>query len=163
MKDDLLSSFIQAGPPAVRWSGMGITVVLSTMWAHLTSVLASILALLFLVDLVLGVLKAMHIGGLDAFCWNRFVRAWYKLGAAIGGILLFTLGDMLLHQSGMPDTLAPLTSAGLFGMCWGFWWSASRNLAYFFPQVGEWTDAALKKVGQQISGDIPGDSTGAQH
>lgn len=152
MKDDILSSFIQAGPPSVRWGGMGITIVLSAMWSSLMSILASVLALLFLVELVLGVLKAIHIGGLESFNWTKFTRAWIKLAAAVGGIALFTLGDTLLHQSGLPPDLTPLTSAGLFGMCWGFWWSASRSLAHFFPQVGEWTDAALQKVGQQTRG-----------
>lgn len=154
MKDDILSSFIQAGPPAIRWGGMGITVVLAALWSSLMSILASVLALLFLVELVLGVLRAFHIGGLEAFDWSRFSRGWLKLAAAICGIALSTLGDLLLHESGLPRNLTPLTSAALFGMCWGFFWSATANLSYFFPQVGEWTNAALKRTGHGPDDDV---------
>lgn len=149
MKDTIISSFIQAGPPAVRWGGYGITVALSAIWTSLTSLLAGVLALLFLVDLTLGVLKALRQGGLESFDWNRFSRAWMKLGAAVVGIALFTLGDLLLHSSGLPSDLTPLTSAALFGMAWGFFWSALQNLSHFFPDIGQWTDAALKRVSRE--------------
>lgn len=128
---------------------MGLTVVGAAMWHSLTSVLASALALMFITDLVLGVLKAIHGQGLNAFDWHRFSRAWVKLAAAVGGIALFTMGDLLLHESGLDRSLTPLTSAALFGMCWGFFWSGMTNLAYFFPKVGDWVSAALKKVGME--------------
>lgn len=146
MRPHILESFLQAGPEKARWTGYGLALVLGGLWESLSSLLAGALAALFLADLLLGVLKALHHGGLAAFDWTRFTRAWLKLGAAIVGVLVFTLGDMLLHEADLiPTTVNPITSAGLFGMCWGFFWSSVQSLSHFFPDVEMWLDKVLRR------------------
>lgn len=142
----VVASLFQVGPPEARWAGYGITVAAGAVWHSLSGFLAGLLVVLFMADLALGTLKAVHVGGLGAFCRDKFWRAFLKLGAAVVGIALFTIGDLLLHRAGLDPGLTPLTSAALFGICWGFFWSATQNLGHFFPDAQTWVDAALRKV-----------------
>lgn len=139
----LVESFVQAGPTEARRIGYGLALVIGALWHTFMSVLVTILVGLFIADLVLGVFRAVHRGGTQAFDWDRFERAFLKMGAAVVGIAVFRLGDLLLEEGGMPPGSTPLTSAFLFGACWGFFWSSIRNLGYFFPNVDRWIDRAM--------------------
>lgn len=126
--------------------GATIAILISAFWYAFTSVLAWVLGGLFVVDLVLGVFRSVHKGGLQAFDWNRFTRAWIKMGAALVGLALFALGDVLFQQFGIPNEWFPLTTAGLVGMCFGFFWSALGNFGYFFPKVRERIESLIDKI-----------------
>lgn len=145
MRDVIVRSFVQAGPPEARWTGYGLTLVLGALWASLTSMLAGALAILFVADLGLGVVRALHQGGLRAFDASRFARSWLKFGAAILGIALGTAGDVLLHVAGLPGDATPLTSSVLFGASWGFFWSGAQNLVHFFPELERRIDQVLQR------------------
>lgn len=134
---------VMAGPKLL---GATAAAVFSAFWKSFSSMLAWVLAILFFADLFLGVLRAVHRGGLDAFDWERFWRAWIKLGAAMVGVTLFTAGDLLLHQSGVPQDWYPLSSAALMAMSWGFLWSATQSFGYFFPGAQEAVEKVLHRL-----------------
>lgn len=139
------TDLLQAGPPAAKFASAGVTVLLAAVWSSLTSILAVGMVLFFAADMLLGVLKAVHCGGLGAFDQAKFARAWTKLGAAAVGIVLFTAADLLLHEAGSPEQWMPLTTVTLTAMCWGFFWSALQSFAYFFPEVGSRIEGLLNR------------------
>lgn len=147
---DTVGVFLEQILGGPRVTGTAVVVVVSAIWAAFTSVLAVVLALLFLTDLVLGSLRAVHRGGIRAFEWPRFWRAWVKMGAALVGIALFSAGDVLLHETGvMPDDWSPLATVALSAMCWGFFASALTSFGYFFPDASELVERALSRMGSK--------------
>lgn len=146
MTHSILSSFLQAGPTEVRWASAGLAIVLSAIWSAFTGVLAVVMVTLFAVDVGLGVLKALHQGGLRAFDRDRFGRALIKLGAAMLGVLLAASIDLVLQHAGTVEG-TPLATGMLAFMCWGFAWSGVQNLSYFFPGVAERIDGILRRSG----------------
>lgn len=145
----LYTSALQAGPAEAKWASVGVAVVLSAVWSALTGVLASIMVLLFLVDVGLGVLRAIHVGGVRAFDWDRFRQGWTKFFAALLGIPLAVAVDLTLqHVDAVSGT--PVTTGIITFMSWGFAWSAAGNLGHWFPGVEKWIDRAL---GRRENGD----------
>lgn len=143
---DTVSALYQdAGSPAVKLAGAGAAVILSAVWDAFTGTVAVALVGVFLADVILGVLKAIHQEGIEGFDLNRLARGFIKLCAAAVGIALMRLGDVLMHQAGGPEEWFPFTTAFLAGATWGFFWSGVKNLSYFFPAVTEWIDAARKR------------------
>jgi phage-related holin len=143
-QDTAVASLIQS-PPA-QLGVAGISVVVTAVYHAFTGVLAAIMVLLFLCDLALGVLKALHVGGLQAFCRDRFTRAFLKLGAAMVGVLLAASIDLLLQNIGTVEEATYFTSGILGGISVGFLASAGQSLVYFFPAVGVWLDALLRRL-----------------
>ena len=143
--DNLMRSVFQAGPAEIRWGATGVAVVAAAVWSALTGVLAVVMVLLFCVDIVLGVLRAVHRGGLQAFSWDRFMRGAAKLGAAMAGVVLGASGDLIIQHTGTVDATV-LTSGVLAFMCWGFAWSAAMSLSYFFPGVERLLDRAMGRA-----------------
>lgn len=141
-----IRSYADSATEGPAWIGGGVAVLATALWEAFTSVLASVLGLLFFVDLFLGIAVAVHVGGLGAFDWDRFWRAFVKMAAAILGIALFAAGDLLLTELGVPGTWRPLTAAGLTAMCWGFFMSALVNFGHFFPRVKDQVEKMLNKV-----------------
>lgn len=123
---------VVAGPKLV---GIASAIIVSAFWNFFSSLLAWLLGILFFSDMVLGILVDVHKGGIRAFDWEEFWKGGIKMIAAIIGIAVFVAGDMLFHITGMPNSWYPLATAGLLGMCYGFFYSALENLGYFFPKV----------------------------
>lgn len=143
--DNLMRSLFQAGPAELRWGATGLAVVASAVWTAVTGVLAVVMVLLFCVDVVLGVFKAVHRGGLNAFEWERFMRGAVKFGAAMAGVVLGVCVDLLLEQTG--TVAATLTTTGVLAfMCVGFGASAAGSLSYFFPGVERLLDRAMGRA-----------------
>lgn len=143
---DSAASVFQAAPPVVQWGVAGASVVITAVWNAFTGVMAIVLVLLFLCDLGLGVLRAINLGGIGAFSHDRFAKAFLKLGAAMFGILLAVSIDLMLQHIGTIEEATYFTSGILGAMCVGFIASASQNLAHFFPAVGVWTDALVRRL-----------------
>lgn len=122
-----------------------LAVVVSAFAVSFTSVLAVVLTGLFLADITLGSLRAVAGGGLNAFCWEKWWRAWIKMIAAIVGLAVFTLGDVLLHEMGLRADWHPTATAGLTAMCWGFFFSALQNVGYFFPAARRAVEAVTSR------------------
>lgn len=144
---DSVSTLIQAAPPQVQFGVAGVSVVAAAVWHAFTGVVAAVMALLFLCDLAIGVFKALHIGGLDAFEWTRFWRKFLELGAAMVGIFLAVAIDLLLRQIGTPEDAAYFSTGIIGAISAGFGASAFKNLAYFFPAVSAWFDAFARRNG----------------
>lgn len=143
--DNLMRSLFQAGPAELRWGATGFAVVASAVWSAMTGVLAVVMVLLFCVDVVLGVFRAVHRGGLNAWSWDRFLRGAVKFGAAMAGVVLGVSVDLVIRETGTLD--ATLTTTGVLAfMCFGFGWSAAGNLAYFFPGVEKVLDRAMGRA-----------------
>lgn len=143
-QDSAVASLIQS-PPA-QAVGAGITVVASAIWGGLTGTLFFVMVALFLCDVALGSLKAINTGGLTGWCPERFQRGLTKFLAALVGVILSVLADLLLQDMGLVGEGALLTSGVLGFVCFGFMVSAGRNLAHFFPWVEVWLDSVLRKV-----------------
>jgi phage-related holin len=153
MQDSAFAAVYQAAPPAAQATVAGAMVVITAVWHAFTGVLAAIMVLLFLVDLGLGVLRALHMGGLKAFCRDRFWRAFLKLAAAMMGVVLAVSVDLLLRHIGTFDEATYFTSGILGGVSLGFLVSAGESLAYFFPAVGLWMDALVRRL--RDPGEMP--------
>jgi hypothetical protein len=143
---DTVAGFLGAILSGPKLSGSALAVVLSALWAQFTGILATLLAFFFLVDLGLGILRAIHERGLGGFEWPRFWRAWIKMGAAGLGIALSTLVDLSLHQLQTPEDWFPVTAAALAGMCYGFAASGAQSFAYFWPEVGQGIERAIDQM-----------------
>jgi hypothetical protein len=150
---DSAASVFHAAPPATQWGVAGVSVVLAAVWDAFTGVLAAVMVLLFLCDLGLGVLRAINVGGLRAFCRDRFFQAFLKLGAAMFGILLASSIDLMLQHTGALPDATYVTSGILGAICVGFVASAGQNLAHFFPAVGSWFDGLVRRL--RDPSDVP--------
>lgn len=141
------SIFQVGGGAEARVAVGGIAVLTAAIWGAMTGVLAAAMLFLFLSDLVLGVFRAIHEGGLSAFSGERAGRAFIKLGAGAVGIIMSVTVDLLLHELDVvgPD-FEPATTAVLAGICWLFGWSAAGSLDYFFPGVGGVVRRGLRAI-----------------
>lgn len=146
IQDSAAAALFQAAPPAAQLSMAGAAVVTTAIYDAFTGVLAAVMVLLFLCDVILGVLKAVHVGGIRAFCRGRFLRAFVKLGAAMAGVLLAVSVDLLLRHIGTVEEATYFTSGILGAISVGFIGSAGQSLVHFFPAVGVWLDALLRRV-----------------
>lgn len=150
------ASLIQSSSPEAKVGAAGVGVVVTALWHAFTGVLALAMVLLFFCDLALGVFKAVHVGGIHAFDYDRFGRAFAKLGAAMAGIVMAVVADLLLREIGAVQDASYITSGIMSGVSLGFIVSAGKNLAYFFPQVGSMVDTLVKRredPPQRRSGD----------
>jgi hypothetical protein len=157
----VIRSLLQAGPAEVRWTGAGLAMVGAAIADALTGVLVAIMLVLFGLDVLVGVLRAVHVGGLKAFSRDRFGRAFIKLMAAMCGILLGAAVDLLLQHYGVVEQATPVTTGVLGYMCCGFGFGAAQHLGHFFPGIDSVVAAGLRKirdpelVPQRREGDDP--------
>lgn len=142
---DSAASLLQSSSPAAKVGAAGLGVVVTALWHAFTGVLALAMVILFFCDLLLGVFKAVHLGGIHAFDYDRFGRAFAKLGAAMVGIVMAVVADLLLREIGAVQDATYVTSGILGGISVGFVVSAGKNLAYFFPQVGSLVDTLARR------------------
>lgn len=144
IQDSAAASLVQSAPAQLAVGG--VTAVATAIWHSLTGTLAVVMVGLFICDIVLGVLKALNVGGFQAFCVDRFQRGLTKFGAALVGVVLSALADILLRNMGVVSDGSFMTSGLLGFLCLGFLVSAGRNLAHFFPWVEVWFNSMLRKV-----------------
>lgn len=153
IQDSAFAAVYQAAPAAAQVTAAGAMMVVTAVWHAFTGVLAALMVLLFACDLGLGVLRAIHAGGLKAFCRERFGRAFLKLIAAMVGVVLAVAVDLLLQYIGTVEEATYFTSGIMGGVSLGFLVSAGESLAYFFPGVGLWMDALMRRL--RDPGEVP--------
>jgi hypothetical protein len=135
---------MESGP--IQFTAAGLSLVVAAIWSSVMGVLFFVMVGLFICDVLLGSLRAISTGGFEGWSKERFQRGLAKFLAALVGVVLSALADILLQDMGLGGEGALLTSGLLGFMCLGFLVSAARNLSYFFPFVEAWTAALLRKV-----------------
>jgi hypothetical protein len=134
-------------PTTVKVGGAGMAVVISALWETFTSTLVAVMLFLFAADILLGLMRSVDLEGVEGFDWQRFMRGIMKFGAGMVGVVLAVVGDLLVHETEkVPTDWMPFTTVLLTALCWGFFASATKNLAYFYPGIGETIANSLSKV-----------------
>lgn len=147
--DTLATFYRDGGPLAVKLGGAGVVAILSAVSTVVTHTAAIAIAIFFLCDLGLGVLKALDQYGLAGFEGRRAVRGFIKFGAAVVGLILTATGDAVLHSMGAPSNRYVLATAFMAGAAYSFFWSAVKNLRHFYPEAVARLIALLKREDYQ--------------
>jgi hypothetical protein len=131
---DTLVAFLAAGTASQKMSALGLAVLGSAIWDAYTSLAVAVLALFILADVVLGVSRAVHEGGLAAFSEQKFWRSGVKAVASFVVIAVMVGMDAMVHAS--EESLAgwsPFLASGVTVLCVGYLTSIAKNGAYFSP------------------------------
>lgn len=144
LQDSAAASLIQSKP--AQLVGGGFSVVMAALLDGFTGTMFFVMVGLFACDILAGVAKAINVGGLKAFCADRFMRGLAKFVAALIAVVVSVLADLLLQELGIEGAGGVATGGVLGFVCLGFMVSAVRNLGHFFPWVEVWLDSALRKV-----------------
>lgn len=142
---DTLTAFLTDDTP-LKVAGFGVGAATALLWQSLTGLLAYVLVGAFLIDVSLGLARSVQREGINSFSWRKLGDAFIRLGAAILGIWMFTLVDVLVSQARGVDLVDPVTMGGMLALAIGFLASAAKNFSHFFPDVGAWLQDRLRTV-----------------
>lgn len=121
------------GDAAVKVGVTGFSLIATAISETVAGIVFAALAVLWLVDMLSGALRAIAEGGLGNFRFGRFMEGFSKLFAAGLGIVIATVLDVMAIDAGLDRPY--ITTAAMTGIAFGFGASATENLAYWFPGV----------------------------
>jgi hypothetical protein len=142
---DTLTTFLTDDTPA-KVAGFGVAAAVTLLWQSLTGILAYVLVGAFLIDVSLGLARSIAREGINSFSWRKFGDSFVRLVAAVLGIVLFTLLDVLVSYLRGIDLVDPITAGGMVALALGFLGSAAKSLSHFYPPVGAWIEGKLRAI-----------------
>lgn len=121
------------GSAGVKAGVTGFALIATALSETVAGLVFAALAVLWLVDMLSGALRAIAEGGISSFRFSRFMEGFAKLLAATLGIVVATVLDVMAIDAGLNRPY--ITTAAMTGIAFGFGASATENLAYWFPGV----------------------------